>query len=83
MKRRLRTPQKLMVATVVALTALLLLAVGVYAYDESQKDRIAPGVTIGGVDVGGMSTDDARTAIQEELVAPLQKPVVVSFGPDE
>ena len=72
-----------MVATVVALTALLLLAVGVYAYDESQKDRIAPGVTIGGVDVGGMSTDDARTAIQEELVAPLQKPVVVSFGPDE
>ncbi len=72
-----------MVATVVALTALLLLAVGVYAYDDSQKDRIAPGVTIGGVDVGGMSTDDARTAIQEELVAPLQKPVVVSFGPDE
>jgi lipoprotein-anchoring transpeptidase ErfK/SrfK len=79
---RLRTHHKLGIAIVVAVTALLLLSVGVYAYDNSQKDRIAPGVTIGGVDIGGMSTDEARTEIQEELVAPLQKPVVVRFGPD-
>jgi lipoprotein-anchoring transpeptidase ErfK/SrfK len=79
----LKKRHKLGIAVAVALTGLLLLAVGVYAYDESQKDRIAPGVTIGGLDVGGMSTDEARTEIQEELVAPLQKPVVVTFGPDE
>ncbi|HET8976358.1 MAG TPA: L,D-transpeptidase/peptidoglycan binding protein [Solirubrobacterales bacterium] len=82
MEARLRTHHKLGIAIVVAVTALLLLSVGVYAYDNSQKDRIAPGVTVGGVDIGGMSTDEARTEIQEELVAPLQKPVVVRFGPD-
>lgn len=82
METRLRTHHKVGIAIVVAVTALLLLSVGVYAYDNSQKDRIAPGVTIGGVDIGGMSTDEARTEIQEELVAPLQKPVVVRFGPD-
>jgi lipoprotein-anchoring transpeptidase ErfK/SrfK len=80
---RLKRRHKLAIATVVAITGLLLLAVAVYAYDNSQKDRIAPGVTIGGVEVGGMSADEAREEVQRELVDPLQKPVVVSFGPDE
>ena len=35
--------------------SVLLGAVGAYAYDSSQKDKIADGVTIGGVDVGGMT----------------------------
>ena len=82
MEPRLKARHKLLVAIVVALTAMLLLAVGVYAYDNSQKERIAPGVTVGGVDIGGMSAAEAREEIQRELVDPLQKPVVVTFGPD-
>ncbi len=31
-----------------------------YAYDSSQKDKIAEGVTIGGVDVGGMDAEEAE-----------------------
>jgi lipoprotein-anchoring transpeptidase ErfK/SrfK len=63
-----------------ALVALgLLLAVGVWAYDDAQKDQIAPGIKIGGVEVGGGDADSARRIIKRQVVAPLQQPVVVSY----
>jgi lipoprotein-anchoring transpeptidase ErfK/SrfK len=65
---------------VVALVILgLLLAVGVWAYDDAQKDQIAPGIKIGGVDVGGRDADQARKIIKREVVKPLQQPVVVTY----
>jgi lipoprotein-anchoring transpeptidase ErfK/SrfK len=75
--------QKLMIAMVAAVTGLLLLAVGVWAYDTAQKDQIAPGITVGGVDVGGRSEDSARKIIKNEVVAPLKQPVVVSYAGQE
>ena len=42
-----------------------------YAYDSSQKDKIAEGVTIGGVDVGGMDAEEAKRAVRAQLLAPL------------
>jgi len=69
-----------LIATVGMVGALLLLAVGAWAYDNSQKDRIAPGVTIGGVDVGGMDVDEARRVIRDEVVAPLRQQVSVRFS---
>ena len=83
MTRTLKTHQKLLIATVVAITGLLLLAVGVYAYDQSQEDQIAPGISVGGVEIGGMSVAQARERIDDEIVAPLQKPVVVTFEGEE
>ena len=83
MEDGLRAPHKLMIAVVVAITAALLLAVGVYAYDRAQEDRIAPGVSVGGVDIGGRSADEARDVIQDEVVAPLEKPVEVTFAGEE
>ena len=80
MESGLRAPHKLMIAIVVAITAALLLAVGVYAYDRAQEDRIAPGVSVGGVDIGGRTADEARDVIQEEVVAPLEKPVEITFA---
>ncbi len=79
MRAKLNMPQKLLIAVVAALTMLLLLAVGVWAYDSAQKDQIAPGIQIGGLDVGGRSADSARKIIKNEIVAPLKQPVVVSF----
>ena len=79
MQARLKTHQKVLIAAVVAVTGLLLLAVGVYAYDTTQEDQIAPGITVGGVDIGGRSVDEARAVIEDEVVAPLQKPVVVEY----
>ncbi len=79
MEARLKTHHKLMIAALVAFTAALLLVAGVYAYDKAQEDQIAPGVSIGGVDVGGRSADEARALIEDEIVAPLQKPVEVTY----
>jgi lipoprotein-anchoring transpeptidase ErfK/SrfK len=71
--------RKLQISFVLALFALLALAVGAYAWDSSKHDQIADGVTIGGIDVGGMDTDQARKVINEELVDPIDKPITVKF----
>jgi lipoprotein-anchoring transpeptidase ErfK/SrfK len=60
--------------------AILVVVVGVaYAYDSSQKDKIADGVTIGGVDVGGMDEEEAAALVRRRLLAPLRHSLVVSF----
>jgi lipoprotein-anchoring transpeptidase ErfK/SrfK len=83
MRTRLKMHQKLMIAMVAAVTGLLLLAVGVWAYDNAQKDQIAPGITVGGVDIGGRSEESARKVIKNQVVAPLKQPVVVSYAGQE
>jgi lipoprotein-anchoring transpeptidase ErfK/SrfK len=67
------------------LVAVLLLvliggAVAAFAYDSTRDDRIAKGVTIAGVDVGDMTTVEARRIVQHELQDALEKPVVVRRG---
>ncbi len=72
--RRLR-----FVAVLVAVV-LGVLAAAAYAYDRSRSDLIARGVTIGGVDVGGLTTAQARERVQARLVEPLGEPVTVRSG---
>ncbi|MDQ2700317.1 MAG: L,D-transpeptidase/peptidoglycan binding protein [Actinomycetota bacterium] len=71
-----RKTQVLIVAVVVFLIGG---AVGAYAYDGSQKDRIARGVTISGVDVGDMTREQATFALRNQVLAPQRKPVTVKF----
>ena len=52
-------------------------AVGAYAYDSSREDLIAEGVTVAGVDVGGMRADEARAVLTREVSEPLRRPLVV------
>ena len=54
-------------------------AVGAYAWDSSRSDEIADGVTIGGVDVGGMNADEATRAVDNALVKPLRRKVTVTY----
>jgi lipoprotein-anchoring transpeptidase ErfK/SrfK len=63
----------------VAVGALLLLAVGAYALDHANSDEIADGVRVGDVEVGGLSTDEARRRLHAQLAKPLEKPVTVTF----
>jgi lipoprotein-anchoring transpeptidase ErfK/SrfK len=83
MRAKLDMRHKLLIALAAIGTMMLLLAVAVWAYDNAQKDQIAHGVSVGGVDVGGRDADSARKVIKREVVEPLQQPVVVSFGKDE
>jgi lipoprotein-anchoring transpeptidase ErfK/SrfK len=66
----------------VAVVLLVLIggAVAAFAYDSSRDDQIAKGVTIAGVDVGDMTTAEARRVVQRELQKPLERPVVVRRG---
>jgi lipoprotein-anchoring transpeptidase ErfK/SrfK len=65
---------------VAGLIAVLLVAAGVvYAYDSSREDLIAKGITVGGVDVGGMNAADARARLRERVVEPLAEPVVARY----
>jgi lipoprotein-anchoring transpeptidase ErfK/SrfK len=63
----------------VAALVLVLLggAVAAYAYDSSRDDLIAKGVTIAGVDVGGMKVSEARRIVARELREPLERPISV------
>ena len=68
---------------VVGVGAVVLLAIaGAYAYDSSQKDKIADGITVAGVDVGGMDEAEAIAAVQRQLLAPLRQSLKVDFDGD-
>jgi lipoprotein-anchoring transpeptidase ErfK/SrfK len=64
----------------VLLLALVGGAVAAYAYDSSRDDLIAKGVTVAGVDVGGMRAADATRLIQHKLQKPLEHPIAVRRG---
>jgi lipoprotein-anchoring transpeptidase ErfK/SrfK len=58
---------------------LLVLAIGAYAYDSSQDGEIADGVSIAGVDVGGMTEAEAERAVRRQLIAPLRHSLRVGY----
>jgi lipoprotein-anchoring transpeptidase ErfK/SrfK len=60
-------------AVVVCVAVLALLGAAVVAavvYDHGRRDRLAQGIRIGGVDVGGLSVDAARQRVIAQAVAP-------------
>jgi lipoprotein-anchoring transpeptidase ErfK/SrfK len=67
------------IAILVGTLVLALGAVAAYAYDSSQKDKIADGVTIGGVDVGGMDAVEAKQAVRRQLLVPLRHSLRVGY----
>src|SRR3954453_9156502 len=67
------------IVVIIAAAVLAVVVAGAYAYDSSQKDQIADGVTVGGVDVGGMSEAQATAAVRRKLLSPLRHSLVVSF----
>jgi hypothetical protein len=71
--------RKLQIGVVFVVAILVLAAVGAYAWDSTRNDQIADGITIGGVDVGGMTTDEATEAVESKLVDPLRGPVTIHF----
>ncbi len=74
--RRSRLP----IAAAVIVVVFVALAGAMLIYDHSRRDTIAKGVMIDDVSVGGLSASAARAKIQSEVVAPLNRPVVVRSG---
>ncbi len=63
----------------IAIAVLLAGAGGLLAYDSSRRNVIAAGITIGGVDVGGMGRTQARARLQAVFQARLRHPIIVRF----
>jgi lipoprotein-anchoring transpeptidase ErfK/SrfK len=55
-------------------------ASALYAYDASRAELLAEGVAIGGVDVGGLTIEEARALVRQRLLEPLSRDVVVIHG---
>jgi lipoprotein-anchoring transpeptidase ErfK/SrfK len=73
-----RTRSFFIVATLVVL--LVAAAGGIYAYDSARENEIAKGITVGGVDVGGMEEKAARARLRSAVLEPLNQPVVAHYN---
>jgi lipoprotein-anchoring transpeptidase ErfK/SrfK len=72
--------RKSKIAVVIFVLVAAAVVAGAYFYDHSQEGKIASGVTVDGVDVGGMTAEDAEAKLRRELLRPLDKPLQVKFG---
>ena len=72
-------PRRLIAVLALTVTVLLIGAGSLYAYDRQVRTKIADGVTVNGIDVGGLEPAQARTKLSESLLAPLTRPVTVRY----
>ena len=54
------------------------MAFAAYRYEKGHADRILPGVAIAGIQVGGMTREDAIAAVEQEASHHLGAPILVS-----
>jgi len=73
-------PRKYLIPLIAVIAFLVLLVGGAYAYDNATSQTIAHGVTVGSVEVGGLTADQARAKLQQDLLGSLETPVVVASG---
>jgi lipoprotein-anchoring transpeptidase ErfK/SrfK len=66
---------------VASLLAVLFLGAGaLVVYDQTNKDKIAEGVTVGGVEVGGMTRAEARDRLTSSMRSRAQQAITVRDG---
>ena len=73
----MRTRSFFIVATLVVL--LVAAAGGIYAYDSAREHEITKGISVGGVDVGGLKEEAARARLRSAVLEPLNQPVVAHY----
>ncbi|MFP5365094.1 MAG: L,D-transpeptidase family protein [Thermoleophilia bacterium] len=66
--------------TLVAVVAVAIAVTALLVWDSARADVIANGVRIGPVDVGGMTRGEARTRVQQRLLEPLNRPLIIGAG---
>jgi lipoprotein-anchoring transpeptidase ErfK/SrfK len=70
-----------LIAVVVLVAVLVLGTVVVWLHDHGRRDKLAPGVRIGNIDVGGMRKNPARDKVRHGLTLAVGQPLVVQWGP--
>jgi lipoprotein-anchoring transpeptidase ErfK/SrfK len=77
-RKRSRWKKRLLLLLVLVLVLVLAAVAGattLYYYDRSQADRIAAGVTVAGVQIGGMTPATARRTLARRLLPHYQRPL--------
>lgn len=64
----------------VVLIAMLATIVGAALYGLSHSNRIYEGVSVGGIEVGGMTRSEARAALRDQLRASTSEPIILTNG---
>ncbi len=72
-------PRRLIAVLVLTVTVLLVGAASLYAFDSKSKHHIADGVTVNGVNVGGLTPAQAREKLSGALLKPLDRPVSIRY----
>jgi lipoprotein-anchoring transpeptidase ErfK/SrfK len=72
-------PRRLIAVLALTVTVLLIGAGSLYAYDRQVRTKIADGVTVNGIDVGGLEPAQARAKLSASLLDPLTRPVSVRY----
>ena len=65
------------------LTVLIALTVGIAIYDSNRNDEIAEGISVGGVEIGGMSRAEAERALERRLASSLEEPLVIRYDKEK
>jgi lipoprotein-anchoring transpeptidase ErfK/SrfK len=73
-------PKRLAIALSAFLVVVIALAVAVKVYDAGREETIAEGVTIGGVEVGGLKRAAAEAKLRRAILQPLSRTVTVDHG---
>jgi lipoprotein-anchoring transpeptidase ErfK/SrfK len=68
---------KHIIGVAAALAVLCVLAGAVYAYDHGRRDRIAKGISVGGVAIGGLTKEQAERKLEARYLAALHEPIVI------
>jgi lipoprotein-anchoring transpeptidase ErfK/SrfK len=76
--RRVRRP--LLVIGIIVFVAALGTTVTAFAVDRVDGDHILPGIRVAGVDIGGMTTAQAISAVRARLDPPLQRRLTIQAG---
>jgi hypothetical protein len=77
MSRSLRTP---LIGVMALLGLLVVLMAAIVVYDHGRRDRIAQGVRIDGIQVGGLSGAAAKSRVEREVAANMDRPVQAGLG---
>ena len=75
----LRRP--LVVVAVVVIVVVAGTTAAAYAVDRIETDHILPGITVAGVDVGGMNGSQAASTVQTALDPQLRRTLAIEAGP--
>lgn len=65
---------------VLAVIGVAALFVGVaYGWDQASSNKVAPGVDVAGVEIGGLTRTEAIARLKRDYLGELQQPVVASY----